>query len=112
MKRVLRLLGQAFVIVLIVLALDYVVLATVLSDWKRSWADSATAYTQAYVLSPLHHDIAPNQDSMRAWGNIVYPFRSDRYGFRTGACAPGENDKTKSAIFAVGDSFTEGLGVL
>src|SRR6266481_2829943 len=109
MKRVWRMLGQALVIVLITLALDYIMLATVFSDWKRHWADGATAYTQAFVLSPLHHDLAPNQDSMRAWGNIVYPFRTDRYGFRTGACAPGENDKTKPAIFAVGDSFTEAL---
>jgi hypothetical protein len=86
-------------------------LATVGSDWKRRWADNATAYTQAYVLSSLHHDIAPNRNSMRAWGNIAYPFRSDRYGFRTGACAPGEGDKAKPAIFAIGDSFTEALGV-
>src|SRR5215471_20946270 len=87
-KRVLRLLGQAFVILLIVLALDYVLLATLFSDLKRTWKDSATAYTNAYALSPLlHHTLAPNQDSERPWGNIVYRFKTDKYGYRTGACA-------------------------
>src|SRR5262249_50272706 len=81
------------------------------SDLKRRWADAATAYTEAYIPSPLHHDLAPNQDSERAWGNTVYHFQSDRYGFRTGPCADGEDDKSKPAIFAVGDSFTEALGV-
>jgi hypothetical protein len=111
MKRVLRILVQALGIILITLALDYIVLATVLSDWKRHWADGATAYTQAYVLSSLHHDLAPNQNSTRPWGNIVYPFRTDRYGFRTGDCAPDDGDKGKPAIFAIGDSFTEAVGV-
>lgn len=112
MKRALRMLGQAFVILLVTLALDYALLATVFSGWKRHWADGATAYEQAYVLSPLvHHDLAPNQNSERPWGNIVYRFRTDRYGFKTGACGPGESDKIKPAIFAVGDSFTEALGV-
>jgi len=111
LKKTLRVLGQAFVILLVTLALDYVLLATVFSDWKHRWADGASAYTQAYILTPLHHDLAPNQNSERPWGNIVYHFQTDRYGFRTGTCAPGENDKTKPAIFAIGDSFTEGLGV-
>jgi hypothetical protein len=111
LRRLLRVLGQALAIIFITLALDYIALATVFSNLKRHWADNATAYTHSYVLSPLHHDLAPNQNSERAWGNIVYPFRSDRYGFRTGTCAPGENDKSKPAIFVIGDSFTEALGV-
>ena len=86
-------------------------LATVFSAWKRSWDDAATAYTQAYVHAPWHHDLAPNQNSMRPWGKILYPFRTDRYGFRAGTCASGEGDKSKPAIFVVGDLFTEGLGV-
>lgn len=111
LKRVLRVLGQVCVILAITLTLDYVLLATVFSDWKRNWADAATAYTQAYVPAPWHHDLAPNQNSMRPWGKILYPFHTDRYGFRTGECAPGESDKNKPAIFVIGDSFTEALGV-
>lgn len=107
---VVRLLGQILAILAITLALDYILLATVLSDWKQRWHDAATAYTQAYVSSPYDHDLAPNADSTRAWGNIVYPWRTDRYGFRTGDCAPGEAEKGWPAIFVVGDSFTEGIG--
>jgi hypothetical protein len=110
-NRILRLLGQTVAVLLIVLALDYVLLATLFSGWKRQWTDGATAYTQAYISSPLHHDLAPNQNSERPWGNIVYHFQTDKYGFRTGRCAPGDGDKQKPAIFAVGDSFTEALGV-
>jgi hypothetical protein len=112
MKRALRILGQVCVILVVTLALDYLLLATVFSDLKRHWTDGATVYAQAYIPSPvLHHDLAPNQDSERPWGNIVYRFRTDRYGFRTGECAGGESDRNKPAIFAVGDSFTEALGV-
>jgi hypothetical protein len=110
-KRVLRMVGQVCAILAITLTLDYVLLATVFADWKRNWRDAATAYTQAYIHAPWHHDLAPNQNSMRPWGKILYPFRTDRYGFRTGTCAPGEGDKSKPAIFVIGDSFTEGLGV-
>ena len=110
-KRLFRILGQVCAILAITLTFDYILLATVFADWKRSWADAATAYTQAYVRAPWHHDLAPNQNSMRPWGKNLYPFRTDGYGFRTGTCAPGDGDKSKPAIFAVGDSFTEALGV-
>jgi len=111
LKRILRVLGQTAIIITVTLALDYILLATVFADWKRNWADAATAYTQAYIHTPWHHDLAPNQNSMRPWGRHLYHFQTDRYGFRTGTCAPGEDDKGKPAIFAIGDSFTEGLGV-
>ena len=111
-RKTARALGMGFIILLITLALDYAVLATVFSDMKRNWTDTATASTNAYISSPtLHHDLAPNQNSERAWGNVLYHFRSDRYGFRTGRCAGGDGDKEKPAIFAIGDSFTEALGI-
>jgi hypothetical protein len=110
MRALARAIGRVVAILLITLALDYVLLATVFSDLKRHWADAATAYTQSYISSPLHHDLAPNVSSERAWGDIVYHFQTDRYGFRTGRCAPGEGEKSWPAIFVVGDSFTEGIG--
>ena len=110
-KRVLRTLTQFATVAAIILAADYLVLATVFVEWKREWKDAASAYTQAYVRAPWHHDLAPNQNSMRPWGKALYQFRTDRYGFRMGTCAPDEADKLKPAIFAVGDSFTEALGV-
>jgi hypothetical protein len=111
LKRFLRGLGQVAVIIAVTLALDYLLLATVFSDWKRNWSDAASAYTQAYIHVPWHHDLAPNQNSERPWGKALYHFETDRYGFRTGTCAPKESDKSKPAIFVIGDSFTEGLGV-
>jgi hypothetical protein len=45
-----------------------------------------------------------------SWGNISYSWRTDRYGFRIGACAPGEVEKSWPAIFVIGDSFTEAMG--
>jgi hypothetical protein len=100
MKKVLRMLGQALVIVVMTLAVDFVLLATVFSGMKRSWADAATAYTETYIPTGYDHDLAPNAKSQRAWGNIVYSWQTDRYGFRTGACAPGEAEKDRPAIFS------------
>ncbi|SJZ90969.1 GDSL-like Lipase/Acylhydrolase family [Enhydrobacter aerosaccus] len=108
--RVLRVLGQILAIFVICLVLDYVLLATVFSRWKQRWADAASAYTEAYIKTAYDHDLAPNSDSTRVWGNIVYPWHTDRYGFRIGTCAPGEAEKSRPAIFVIGDSFTEAIG--
>src|ERR1700738_704323 len=104
MKKVLRMLGQALVIVVMTLAVDFVLLATVFSGMKRRWAgvkrsgaDAAPAYTEAYILTDYDHDLAPNAKSQRAWGNIVYSWQTDRYGFRIGDCAPGEAEKDRPA---------------
>jgi hypothetical protein len=110
LMKVLRILGQAFAILVITLALDYVLLATVFSGWKQNWHDLATAYTQSYISTEYHHDLAPNSNSERAWGNILYSWHTDRYGFRIGDCAPGEAEKDRPAIFVIGDSFVEGIG--
>lgn len=110
MIKALRMLGQAFVILLITLALDYLLMATVLSGIKRHWADAATAYTRAYIATDYDHDLAPNANSTRVWGNVTYPWRTDRYGLRIGDCAPGEAQKSSPAIFVIGDSFTEAIG--
>jgi hypothetical protein len=72
MKKVLRMLGHALVIVVMTLAVDFTLLATVFSGMKRSWADAATAYTEAYILTDYDHDLAPNAKSKRAWGNTTY----------------------------------------
>lgn len=106
----LKVAGRIVAILAITLAMDYVLLATLFSDWKRNWADAASAYTQAYIPTAYDHDLAPNANSTRAWGKYVYSWRTDRYGFRIGTCAPGEAEKSWPAIFVIGDSFTEGIG--
>jgi hypothetical protein len=110
MKEVLRILGHVLVVIVITLALDFVLLATVFSGMKQHWQDAATAYAQSYMTTAYHHDLAPNVKLDRAWGNTVYPWRTDRYGFRIGDCAPGEAEKNRPAIFVIGDSFVEALG--
>ncbi|WIM10217.1 SGNH/GDSL hydrolase family protein [Enhydrobacter sp.] len=106
----LRATGRVLVILAITLALDYALLATVFSGWKREWADAASAYTQAYIRTPYDHDLAPNASSTRVWGTIDYPWHTDRYGLRIGKCAPGEAEKDRPAIFVIGDSFVEPIG--
>ena len=113
LKGLFRILGQGCAILAITLALDYILLGTVFADWKRSWGDAATAYTQAYIhvpcaSRPRHRTRTPCDRGDK----ILYPFRTDRYGFGyNGTCAPDDGDKSKPAIFVIGDSFTEGLGV-
>lgn len=46
----------------------------------------------------------------RVWGRIIYRGKSDKHGFRTGTCAPGEAEKAWLAIFVIGDSFVEAIG--
>ena len=106
----LRILGQVCAILAITLALDYILLATVFSDWKRNWADAATAYTEAYVRVSWHHDLAPNQNSMRPWGKILIPSAPtvmvSEPGLRT-----RRRRQEQACHFVIGDLFTEGLGV-
>ena len=108
MKSVLRFVGQALAIVAITLALDFIVTATLFSDLKKSWAEAARP--GVYMPAAHHHDLVPDREITRVWGRVRYPWKTDRFGFRTGTCAPGEPEKGREAIFVVGDSFTEALG--
>lgn len=110
MKRVLRYGGQALVIVGITLALDYVLTATLFADQKRALAEADAGNWTVYISAPYHHDLTPSLQSTRVWGNVIYPWKTDKYGFRTGTCAPTEADKDHEAVFVIGDSFTEALG--
>lgn len=110
MKRVLRCARQALVIVAITLTLDYILTATLFAKQKQALADADAGNYVVYRPAPYHHDLIPNRQSTRVWGDVIYPWQTDRYGFRTGACATGEADKAHEAIFVIGDSFTEALG--
>lgn len=110
MRRVLRWVGQALVIGAITLALDYVLTATLFAQQKRALAEADAGNYVVYIPAPYHHDLIPNRTSTRVWGNVIYPWKTDQWGFRTGTCAPGEADKKRDAIFVIGNSFTEALG--
>ncbi|MBS0519961.1 MAG: SGNH/GDSL hydrolase family protein [Proteobacteria bacterium] len=111
MKKILRVGGRVVLILAITLALDYVLTATVFSGLKRTWIAADAANLDTYIWAPWHHDLMPNRKSMRTWGRIRFPWRTDKYGFRTGRCAAGEAEKDHPAIFVIGDSFVEALGV-
>ncbi len=110
MKSVLRCAGQVLVVACITLALDYVLTATLFAAQKRALAEADAGNWTVYLPAPYHHDLIPNRQSTRVWGNVIYPWKTDQYGFRTGTCAPGEADRDRDAIFVIGDSFTEALG--
>jgi hypothetical protein len=110
MKKVLRFARQVVVIAAITLALDYILTATLFSDLKRAMSDPEASNARVYVAAPYHHDLAPNVKATRVWGNMLYPWQTDRFGFRTGECAPHEPQKGRANIFVIGDSFTEALG--
>src|SRR5262245_10602247 len=110
MKKVLRFVGQVLVIAAITLALDFVLTATLFSSIKRALVEAEASDYGIYHPAPYHHDLVPDMKITRVWGNVLYPWRTDRYAFRTGECAPGEAQKDWPAIFVIGDSFTEALG--
>jgi hypothetical protein len=103
-----RFVGQVFVIVAITLALDFILTATLFADMKKSWAEAARP--GVYIAAAHHHDLVPDRELTRVWGAVRYPWKTDRFGFRTGTCAPGAPEKGREAIFVIGDSFTEALG--
>jgi hypothetical protein len=110
MKRVLRFAGEVMVVAAITLALDFALTATLFASLKRAFTEAEAGNYRVYLPAAYHHDLAPDVKTTRVWGNILYPWQTDRYGFRTGACAPGEAEKAWPAIFFVGDSFVEALG--
>jgi hypothetical protein len=106
----LRFVIQVLAIAAITLGLDFVLTATLFPSLKRTLYDAEAANDRTYIPAPWHHDLAPDMKSTRVWGNILYPWQTDRYGFRTGECAPTEVEKDWPALFVVGDSFVEALG--
>jgi GDSL-like Lipase/Acylhydrolase family len=110
MKRALRIAAQVLVIAAITLALDFVLTATLFPSVKRALSAAEEGNKRVYIPVPWHHDLVPDLKTTRVWGNVLYPWQTDRYGFRTGRCAPEEAEKAWPAIFVVGDSFTEALG--
>ncbi len=109
-KRVLRIAGQVLIIAAITLALDFTAMNVLFPGLKATLSKPDEGNDRAYLPAPYDHDLAPNENSTRVWGHVVYPWRTDRFGFRTGECAPVEPEKGRENIFVIGDSFTEALG--
>lgn len=108
LKSVLRFVALALAVAAITLMLDLILTATLFSGLKKSWAEAA--WPGVYTSAAHHHDLVPNREITRVWGRGRNPWKTDRFGFRTGTCAPGEPEKGRKAIIVVGDSFAEALG--
>jgi hypothetical protein len=110
MKKVLRVAGQGVIVAAITLALDFTVMNVMFPALKRALSAPGEGNNRAYLPALYDHDLAPNENTTRVWGHVVYPWRTDRFAFRTGECAPREPEKDQENIFVIGDSFTEALG--
>lgn len=109
----LSVLRQMGIVVLATLAIDFAVTLFIPAATLDTWMAARDRDAQIYDRNvPWHHDIRPNLETTRLWGREHYPFRSNSHGFRTGKCAAertaAERDR---AVFVVGDSFAEGLGL-
>ena len=98
------------IIAAITLALDFTAMNVLFPGLKATLSKPDEGNDRAYLPAPYDHDLAPNENSTRVGGHVVYPWRTDRFGFRTGECAPVEPEKGRENIFVIGDSFTEALG--
>jgi hypothetical protein len=111
MRKAFRIVGTVLSIAAITLFLDAIATATVLTGVINTDRDAAEAGNLGvYIDAPHHHDIIPGIETPRVWGRIIYPWKADRYGLRTGTCAPGDAEKAWPAIFVIGDSFVEAVG--
>src|SRR5262245_54753458 len=111
MRKTFRVVGTVLSILAITLFLDAMATATVLPGLINTDRDVAEAGNLGvYIGAPHHHDIIPGIETPRVWGRIIYPWTADKYGLRTGTCAPGDAEKAWPAIFVIGDSFVEALG--
>lgn len=111
MKKFLRIAGQVLAILAITLVLDFVLTATLFAGVKKALNAAEESTRRVYVAYPHGHDFRPNMDTTRVWGTSVYPWKTDRYGLRSGTCAPGEAEKSWKTVFVIGDSFTEAMGM-
>jgi hypothetical protein len=108
MRKTFRVVGTVLSVLAITLFLDAMATATVLPGLINTDRDAAEAGNLGvYIGAPHHHDIIPGIATPRVWGRIIYPWKADKYGLRTGTCAPGDAEKAWPAIFVIGDSFVE-----
>lgn len=111
--RILHSLRSVAVILLVTLCLDFAVTLFIPAQFLDSWL--AARDRDAYIYDrnvAWHHEIRPNIETNRLWGQDTYLFKSDALGFRQGECAANNPAAEKdNTVFVVGDSFTEGLGL-
>lgn len=97
----------------VTLLLDFSITVFIPNAWLDEWRSLHSPDDVNYRTGlPWHHELKPNLSTQRYWGPIGYPFASDEFGFRTGACAANDpRQEHDNTVLVVGDSFTEGIAV-
>ncbi len=111
--RIIAFLRSAATILVVTLGIDFAVTLFIPAHFLDSWLAARDCDGYIYDRTVAwHHDIRPNIETNRLWGSDTYPFKSDALGFRQGACSADNPPAEKNnAVFVVGDSFAEGLGL-
>ncbi len=59
----------------------------------------------------FHHALMPRQETMAAWGALVYPMHTNSLGMVDSAACRIAKESNKHRILILGDSHSEGVGV-
>jgi hypothetical protein len=69
-------------------------------------------YNSFRTLHPYyHHGLLPDQNTLAAWGPIVYPFCTNSLGFRDSSVYKVSEVSKHKRILFLGDSHTEAVGI-
>jgi len=58
-----------------------------------------------------HHGLLPNQETMAAWGGLIYPMHTNSMGMVDSAVYKVKKQSGNHRILILGDSHSEGVGV-
>jgi hypothetical protein len=71
--------------------------------------DSFNAFRSKHYY--YHHGLLPMQETMAAWGALVYPLHTNSMGLVDSAAYRLEKETEQHRIMVLGDSHSEGVGV-
>ncbi len=71
--------------------------------------DSFNAFRTKHYY--YHHGLRPNQETMAAWGALIYPIHTNSMGMVDSSVYKVQKDSDQHRILILGDSHSEGVGV-
>ena len=72
-------------------------------------------YKASYYRTPhpcFHHGLVQNMAVEGVWGDIKYPLYTNSFAFKDSSVFEAKQDLNKKQVVFIGDSFTEGVGVV
>ncbi len=72
-------------------------------------------YKASHYRTPhpcFHHGLVQNMSVEALWGNINYPLYTNSFAFKDSAVFEAKQNIDKKQVVFIGDSFTEGVGVV